>query len=547
MRYQLRTFKDIVDAICEQLKIQASDTVSRNRVKRNINLIYLDEVVTFKNWPWLRVSRTLQTEAYVSAGTASVTQNSVAVTLTTAPVTSKAGFYFSSNDSTEIYRITSHTAGSTTIALETPYTGATKSAASYKIWSDAVPLPADCKETIEISHQYNNQPLENYGLQEYRRITATGPKSEGRPKCYTTTDYEDPEPYSSVSGLPSPISRTSAGLVKSITFASSISAYLKPGDSIRVRGAGNYSYNIEATVSAVSSTLLTYTGTVSVEESDVADTAILVEKRNVESYESYRKLLVYPYLSDKRTTLHVDYLKLVEPLENDTDEPIIPISNRIVLYYGGMWLSAERERNPEWAQSNYTLFQAHLARMAGKTEDSPDMPVLRPSRNYMASKRLSPRRRGVGGSGSLNFGSQGGGSVVTGTASTVAIFNDQGEIQGSATISTDELAYLNGTESGSASLLDNQSSPVQIDAWSATTYKHAHIIYGINRGASYESGTMHISTDGSNTAYAVAAAASSGATGVVLSADISGGNIRLLYTTTSTGAAATFIYKIVLL
>ena len=93
--YQLKTFADIVSAAIEELKIQSTDTVSIQRLKRDINMVYMQEVVPYDHWSWLRGAIDLVHKAYVSTGTATITNGSTTVTLTSAPSTSKKDFYFS--------------------------------------------------------------------------------------------------------------------------------------------------------------------------------------------------------------------------------------------------------------------------------------------------------------------------------------------------------------------------------------------------------------------------------------------------------------------
>lgn len=548
MKYQFRTFKDLIDGVCEQLKIQSSDTESRRRIRRNLNTVYLSEVVPFKRWQWLRNSRTLQTEPYFASGTASVTQNSVSVTLSTAPSTSKKGYLFSTSDSSETYRIASHVAGSTTLQLETPYSCSTAAASTYKIWTDAVPLPTDCKEVTEVTHNYLDRPLDNFGLQEFRRITITGPKAEGRPRVYTTTAFKDPDPFEAIEDMPASVSRSANGLVRTVVFASDVDDLLEAGDQISVSTEnGNYSYNGEVIVSSVDGTTLTYTSTTPLVEASTADTSVSVLRRSTESYEAYRELLVYPALSDKRTTLHVDYQVNAEPLENDSDEPLMPLEDRNVLFYGAMWLSCDRERNPEWANQNYQLFQAKLSRMAGKTEDSPDKPIIKASNLYIGGKRMGARRRDVS-SAISGWGGGSGGSTVTGTAETVAIFNENGELVGSADIDLTALNFLAGAQGGLSEVLSaNVASATELNSWNATTYKHVHVHYGIVRGSAFSSGLVIVTSDGSSVSYTDVGSASVGDTGITLSADISAGQIRLLYTSDGSGPSANFVYKVHLL
>jgi hypothetical protein len=62
--YKLLDFADIIDAVMEELKLQDSDTVSKNRIKRIINMVYLDEVVPASRWYWLSGHTTVTHKAY---------------------------------------------------------------------------------------------------------------------------------------------------------------------------------------------------------------------------------------------------------------------------------------------------------------------------------------------------------------------------------------------------------------------------------------------------------------------------------------------------
>lgn len=544
-KQQLRTFKDIVEAVREQLKIQSQDTESLRRIRRNINTIYLDEVVAFKDWEWKRGGRQIQTAPYFGAGTANLVQNSTTVTLTQAPPTSVTGYYFAAADGAQPYTIAAHAAGSLTLELETPYSEATNAGAGVRIWTDRLALPADCDEVIEITHAYRKLPVENVGLQEYRRIVATQPRAEGRPQYYSTAPVADPEPFQSIPGFPTAVSRSSNGLIKSITFNANITSFLAPGDSILANTSGDYSYNIPATVSAVDGATLYYTGMVAFTEASTPDVSSTVQIRSNQSYEAVKSLLVYPSLSNVRTSMQVDYVKLVEPLEDDSDEPIVPLNDRIVLFYGAMWMSCDRERNPEWAAQNYQLFQAKLARMAGKMGDSPDKPIMKPSNLYLMGKRVGSRRSPSGGVDPFSSSWAGGSSTPTGLANSVAIFNDAGELVGSTTISVEALEYLIGAEGGLTASIPASTSNQVINEWSATTYKGAFVSYSIIRDTEHAAGSVVISTNGSQAACMDGPYAGSlGSLGVTFTADVNAGNIRLLATSDGSGSTTAMSYKV---
>jgi hypothetical protein len=436
VKQSLRTFGDIVAAIIEELKIQKTDLESIRRIRRNVNTVYINEVIAYKRWQWLRTTTTVANEVAFSLGTASVQQNLNTVTLTQAPGTSRRGYFFAVDGQSGTYKIEAHVAGSSTLTLETPFNGSTNATTSYKIWTDSIPLPADCKEVVEVSRNGSlDSPLQGVGIQEMRRMQGVGGNAIGHPSYYSTGPFMEQDDYAPVASLPAAVSRASNGLMKTLRFATDVSTLFTAGDSIRVTGAGDYTYNGEQVIALVSGSSITYAGTGRLQESGVADTAFIVAEATSPGGASYRNLIIYPAITDRRYSILVDYQLNVEELDADSDEPKMPVENRIVLFYGGMWLSANRERDSEWAQENYTLMQKTLMRMAGKTEDTPERPVLRMSRNYLATKRRGGGRRaytsidtsaGLGGSGG-GFGSA---PAPTGTPNTVAVFSADGYLIG---------------------------------------------------------------------------------------------------------------------
>lgn len=522
---ELRTFRDFQDAIMESLKLQSTDTVSRDRVKRNLNMSY-QEIVSAKNWTWARGSKAIATEPYIGSGTALVTAGSVNVTLTVAPVSSMKGYVFSANGYNEVYKIQSHTAGALILTLETPFSGSSATASAYKIWNESIPLPSDCSETLEVRHAFSSVPVENLGLQDFRRMVEVTPKAEGRPSCYTTSEYVDPDPFTDISGLPATVSRTSTGLIKKLTFASSVTSFFSTGDRIEVSGAGDYSYNVESIVSNVDDTNLYYTSTVGGTEAAITDTGILVKELSSPSFDRYRKMFIYPAISQYRTSVQVDYKKIIPPLINDTDEPVIPMSDRMILYYGGMWLSNNREKNPEDSDKFFALMDRRLAKMSSKVEDTVDKAQFKVSRAYLQVKRQPSRSRDI----SRNPLSSGGGgnssSTVTGTASTVAVFDSSGVLVGSSAIDLTELGFLADNE-GLSSTTIAANTTANVTTWTVSSFNTIILDYSISRGSTREAGHITIASDGSTASVATGAVSTIGAPGVSLTTDVSSGQLRL--------------------
>lgn len=294
-KYIIETFADIINAVREEIGADSSDSKITNRIKRDINAVYLQEIVPAENWIWLREHSEIQQPAMLSTGTASVTVSSVTVTLTEAFAFSLKGWKFSTTGYNEIYTIAQHTAGSTTITLESPFTGTTSATANFRIWRPSIPLPANCRETFEITHDFRSSPLEGTGLQKFREIVAANPKAEGRPTHYTTGHIVDPDKYVAITGLPTTSTRASSGLVKTIKFSATLgadedTALLRPGDRVEISSAGHYTYNGEVVVSSLSTTdntndTITYTVEETKSEAATADTGITIKKLDDEILE----------------------------------------------------------------------------------------------------------------------------------------------------------------------------------------------------------------------------------------------------------------------
>lgn len=194
----LTDFRDIYEAVMEQLKVPTSDTTTLERVKRDINMTYQQEVAPFKRWPWLIKRVDVTHEGYYAAGTsdtASVTQGSTTVTLS-APVPvakgSLAGYRFAADQFSEIYTIDTHTAGTDTLELTTTYKGETSSEQGFKAWRDKFDLPTDARETVGVRHDYKNRDMIPRGAQKLDELIQQDHRREEYPHYYSTDDYFDP-------------------------------------------------------------------------------------------------------------------------------------------------------------------------------------------------------------------------------------------------------------------------------------------------------------------------------------------------------------------
>lgn len=438
----------------EELQISSTDSIALSRIKRDINIAY-QEVCSKHNWRWLKGYRDLVLPAYVNAGTVSVTQGSNQVTLSQSVASSKTGFKFSVDGFAEVYTISHHGAGTNTFSLNTDFNGPTSATCSYHIWTDRIPLPTDAREVSEAWCDVYRQNLDTIGLQEYRRLVSLSPKAEGRPTHYYVGDFIDPTQLQTILGLPSLSTRKSDGVIKTLVFngslPSAVITSINNGDPVKwnVSNAGQSTYNGDILVSAISTTnvsndTITYTGLSAYQEPATADTTMAFKSITQEqSYNRYRELFLYPCLINSNTAIHVDYIKDVLPLNNDSDEPLMPVEDRIVLLYAALARAWTRARNPEEALRNNQFAEQKLKQMAAKLQGDFDKPKLLPSKMYLGSKRNQMRRRQVDMSDPFPFATGGGGSP-TGPAQSVAVFDNNGNLSGSVAINQTLLNYLSG-------------------------------------------------------------------------------------------------------
>jgi hypothetical protein len=184
--------------------------------------------------------------------------------------------------------------------------------------------------------------------------------------------------------------------------------------------------------------------------------------------------------------------------------------------------------------------------MEGVWHDNLEKPTMVPSKSYLDSKRNQSRKRAIDNNYGI-LGSIGGSgpSQSTGTANQVATFGSDGVLVASSAISTAELNYLDDNEAlTSAILADNQSSAVTISSWLLASYDAINLQYSLKRGsANRENGMIQLIHDGSSASIAVSGT-TIGSSGIEFSASISGSNLILQYTSTSTGTAGVIKYKV---
>lgn len=110
----------------------------------------------------------------------------------------------------------------------------------------------------------------------------------------------------------------------------------------------------------------------------------------------YRQTRIYPSINTTDSViLNIDYVEEATSLEDLTDEPLMPIGDRLILFYGGLALAYSAIARDEDMHDRYwSKFMQKLARMSGNRDEGQDVPRLRPNPSYInAIRRSRPRLR----------------------------------------------------------------------------------------------------------------------------------------------------------
>lgn len=107
-----------------------------------------------------------------------------------------------------------------------------------------------------------------------------------------------------------------------------------------------------------------------------------------------RQLRWWPSCHATRFTVHVQGIQEATRLSADADEPLMPVEDRIVLFYGACSRAWARERNESEAGKNWQLFQQKLIEMAGKSQDAPKTTEMSVDQDWLVNKRYRRLTRG---------------------------------------------------------------------------------------------------------------------------------------------------------
>lgn len=289
-------YEDLYTAILEELKIPSTDGVTLGRIKRDINMVYLNEVVPYKPraWWWLEKKENITTYEKITTGTVAVTKGSTTVTFSSAPATSVTGYYLKLGSQPDIIKVSAHTGGVATATLETAWPLTTVSGQSYKLWKDYASLSSTMKEVVQVTHDRISVPMDAVSNVNFSERRARYPETEGYPVIFNTGDFD---------------------------------------------ASGN------------------------------------------------REIRWFPSCYENKVILHIEGRQEAPELSADADEPLMPVEDRIVLFYGACSRAWARERNESEATKNWNLFMMKLNQMAAKGGEAPAKTEMGVDPDYTANKR----------------------------------------------------------------------------------------------------------------------------------------------------------------
>ena len=101
-------------------------------------------------------------------------------------------------------------------------------------------------------------------------------------------------------------------------------------------------------------------------------------------------LSIFPGVPDEDYTIHVEGMVKITPLDNDTDEPLIPIEKRHVLVYGALADMYFRETNEDQGKYFDAKFENLVERLEADSEFTDEKPIMQ-----VVGKWWNRRRRSI--------------------------------------------------------------------------------------------------------------------------------------------------------
>lgn len=166
-----------------QLGLDYTQTDTAVLLKRWLNLSYQDIVGDY-TWSWLKSREAIAMATDYTTGTVDITAGSTTITFSTAPTASQANRYVQFSSANDWYKITDHTAASTTATISPAYTQTSAlSDGTLTIRTFYYSLSSACEYVISVKEAIN-----------YRAL-----------KVITAQKFDEGAPFSTTTGTPTTI------------------------------------------------------------------------------------------------------------------------------------------------------------------------------------------------------------------------------------------------------------------------------------------------------------------------------------------------------
>ena len=196
------TYTDILTRVSNALRIPTTNTTETAKIGAILNAVYRD-ICAKKDWWWLEKRTIITTLPNLIAGaanvfsvtapaSATVTINSTAVTFLTAIAQSIEGYIFmvpgGSLDALAAYRIVTTSTASASHQLDSIYTNATSTNASFQLYKDTYSLPADCGKLLYVKRYGERMPVRLVGKNAMAEVKIMD-TTVGKPEIATVLEF----------------------------------------------------------------------------------------------------------------------------------------------------------------------------------------------------------------------------------------------------------------------------------------------------------------------------------------------------------------------
>jgi len=395
---QLTDFRDLYTDLQNRAREQTGIAATENQAKRYINIALQDmHLGQGEKLSWAERTATLITKAQYTTGTAAIIQSGSAVTgagtfwNTTSPagnvVNVIAGGKIVFDGGKDVYRVAS-VASDTALTVASRFISTSVTAATYLYFEDEYELATDFLRPIDQQKFDNATSIDLVGRTEFRRRYPAN-KTTGKPHIGTIIDI----PFE-------------AGATGSITAFTNYSTLFAGTTLVVVSGVSGLFSGQEVVITGTTN----YNGTYNVVT--VTPLSFYIKKAHVGTetgtwtrVTSERRLVLHPPPSEIQmirysyVTSNLGVTALGAPiknLENDTDEPIVPLQYRHAIVFHALSHWYRDKKDDPRSQEVANEYTSIMMRVLSDSEIGGAKPQFRPRLGTYRRRAKRPWRGGTG-------------------------------------------------------------------------------------------------------------------------------------------------------